>query len=91
MFSVQIVWADFVSSPLWEHTPLHQQRDIPRRPCIQHMQGALQSVLWNLQMTSSGKPYGMILVVVYTGIGDESGDGEGETSTAEWKLTSVLS
>ena len=48
------------------------------------MQGALQSVLWNLQMTSSGKPYGMVLVVVYTGIGDESGDGEGETSTADW-------
>ena len=49
------------------------------------MQGALQTVL-HLQMTSSGKPNGMVLVVVYTGIGDESGDGEDET--AAW--TSVL-
>ena len=52
-----------MSAPLWEHEPLHPQRDMQGSLCVQHLQGALQSVL-HLQMASSGKSFETVGVVV---------------------------
>lgn len=60
---------------------------------MQHLQGALQLVL-HLQMTSSGKSFEIVGVVVYTGVGGLSGEScchpQRDGETAVWCFTSLL-